>query len=274
MRPYRQGECSCVRLQQHGDTIACQGENAILMKRVIIVQARMTSTRLPGKVLMDLAGRPMLVQQLRRLKGCRLADEIIVATTTNSIDDQVVSVAEAEGVRWYRGSEFDVLSRYLGAARESRAEVIIRVTSDCPLIDSEITDLVIQELEGHAAECDFAANVIERTFPRGLDTEALFLDTLERIGRLGTSEPAREHVTYFLHYERPDLFSKRSVTDQVNNSDLRWTVDTQEDMELVREIYVELDLDQRHMTYRSIVEHLRSHPHLLAINGHVMQKSV
>jgi spore coat polysaccharide biosynthesis protein SpsF len=257
--------------QQYGDSTVRPDKKA--GKRVIIIQARMSSTRLPGKVLMDLAGRPMLAQQLRRLKCCRRADEIIVATTTNCADDQVVNVADAEQVRWYRGSEFDVLSRYLGAARESQAQMIIRVTSDCPLIDPEIVDLVIQELEGHAKEYDFAANIVERTFPRGLDTEAFFLDVLERLGRLGTSAPAREHVTYFLHYERPDLFAKRSVTDPVNNSDLRWTVDTPEDMSLIRSLYQELNLGETLWPYKDMVQYVRKNPRLMAMNAHVVQKT-
>src|SRR6266849_2137746 len=114
-----------------------------MIRRVIIVQARMTSTRLPGKVLMNLAGRPMLAQQIRRLKRCREADEIVIATTTNASDDPIITVAEREGVRWFRGSEHDVLSRYVGAAHEARAEVVARITADCPLIDPEQTDAVI-----------------------------------------------------------------------------------------------------------------------------------
>jgi len=101
---------------------------------------------------MDLAGRPMLAQQLRRLKKCHSVDEISVATSTNTTDDPVVALEGREGVRWFRGSEHDVLSRYLGAARESQADIVVRITADCPLIDPEQTDRVIYELESHAAE--------------------------------------------------------------------------------------------------------------------------
>src|SRR5438045_4192115 len=125
------------------------------MKRVIIVQARMTSTRLPGKILMDIAGKPMLAQQIRRLKHCRCVDDIVIATTTNATDDPVVALAETEGVGWFRGSESDVLSRYMGAAREANANIIVRVTSDCPLIDPELTDQVITALEAYSTECDY-----------------------------------------------------------------------------------------------------------------------
>src|SRR5262249_60896773 len=107
-------------------------------RRVVAGEARMTSTRLPGTVLADVAGRPMLARQLRRLAACRMADELVVATTVNATDDPVVAVARGEGARWFRGSEADVLERYVGAAREARADVVVRITADCPLIDPDV----------------------------------------------------------------------------------------------------------------------------------------
>lgn len=242
------------------------------MKRVIIVQARMTSQRLPGKVLMDLAGRPLLAQELRRLKRCRLADDIVVATTGNTADDPVVEVAEVEGVRWFRGSEDDVLERYLGAAQDAKADIVIRITADCPLIDPDQTDRVITELQARKRDCDYAANVIERTVPRGLDVEALFMDTLQRTDRLAHSPVAREHVTWFIREERQDLFTLWAVRDAEDHSDLRWTVDTPEDLVAVRRIYADLGLAHEHRPYRDIVAHVRAHPDIIAINAHVRQK--
>jgi spore coat polysaccharide biosynthesis protein SpsF len=236
------------------------------MKRVIIIQARMTSTRLPGKVLADLAGRPMLAQQLRRLKHCARADEIVVATTTNSSDDRVVELARHEGVGWFRGSEQDVLARYVGAAQYSRADVIARVTADCPLIDPQITDLVIDELISHAAQCDYAANVLERTYPRGLDVEAFYWDTLLRMDRLAQSLLAREHVTVVVRSERSGLFLRRSVTGQQDNSDLRWTVDSGIDLELIRILYKALDMTNRVVPYAEVLAYVRSHPELARLN--------
>lgn len=242
------------------------------MKRVIIVQARMTSTRLPGKVLMDLAGRPMLAQQIRRLKRCQRMDDLVIATSTNSDDDPVVSVAENEGVRWFRGSEADVLSRYVGAAREAQADIIVRVTADCPVIDPSQTDLVIEALEAHQHECDYAANTIHRTLPRGLDTEAFFRDVLERLDRLSVSAPAREHVTYFIDAEHPELFRTFSVSDAEDNSDVRWTVDTLEDFALVERVYDDLQLDDHPLSYREILKYVRSNPEIVALNSHIVQK--
>lgn len=230
------------------------------MKRVIIVQARITSTRLPGKVMMNLAGRPMLSQQLRRLKQCRRADDIIIATTINSSDNPIVELANTEAVRWFRGDEHDVLSRYIGAAAESSADIVVRVTADCPLIDPEQIDRVIEEIETNSFCCDYAANIIERTFPQGLDTEALFRDALERTFRLAQSKAAREHVTWFIYAERPELFMLHSVVDAEDNSDLRWTVDTAEDFDLVRRVYEETGIGEGQvLTYKQLLLFVRTH---------------
>ena len=239
------------------------------MRRVVVVQARMTSTRLPGKVLADLGGYPLLAQMLRRLVRCRRVDDFVVATTTNAPDNAVVEVAKAEGVRWFRGDEHNVLSRFLGAAREAHADMILRITADCPLIDPEQVDRVIEALETNPS-FDYAANVVERTFPRGLDTEALHRDTLERIGRLAVSASAREHVTYCVR-ERPDLFLVCSVRDSQDNSDLRWTVDTPIDLVMMRRLYAELALGDHLFDYPRILSYVRRHPEISAINAHVEQ---
>jgi spore coat polysaccharide biosynthesis protein SpsF len=228
------------------------------MRRVIIVQARMTSTRLPGKVLMDVAGQPMLAQQLHRLKQCMLADDIIVATTNNVTDDPVAELARRVQVGCFRDSEQDVLARYVGAAREACADVVIRVTGDCPLIDPQVADRVIAELTDHAMECDYASNVVRRTYPRGLDVEAFFWDTLLRIDRLARSDAAREHVTIVPRSEHPDLFLCRSVEDNQNNADLRWTVDTAADLEFVRRLYATLNLSTRMAFYPEILGYVRN----------------
>lgn len=239
------------------------------MKRVVIVQARMTSTRLPGKVLMAVAGRPMLAQQVRRLKRCMAVDRIVIATTTNLTDAPIVELAKQEDVEWFRGSEHDVLARFVGAARQSHAEVVVRVTADCPLIDPAVVDRVITELVAHAGDCDYAANVLHRTYPRGLDVEALYLDTLLRINRLAQSQLAREHVTIVARSERPECFLCRSVVDDQNNSDLRWTVDTSRDLELIRVLYDALDLGTRVAPYQEMLAYVRTHPELIHLNSSI-----
>jgi spore coat polysaccharide biosynthesis protein SpsF len=241
------------------------------MRRVIVIQARMTSTRLPGKVLMELGGRTVIEQQLVRLQQCERVDEIVWAVTTNADDDPLVALAERLGLRWYRGSEHDVLSRYLGAAREAAADLVIRVTSDCPLIDAGEVDAVI---EGLGPEYDYANNFIERRLPRGLETEGFWFDTLARAARMGTSAPAREHVTWFIHQERPDLFALKAVVRPYDAGELRWTVDTAEDLELVRRIYDGLDLGSEQRPFPEVLAYVREHPELAAINAHIEQKRI
>lgn len=236
------------------------------MRRVVIVQARMTSTRLPGKTLMDLAGKPMLARQLERLERCRAADAIVVACTERKEDDPIAALAKAEGVACFRGSEDDVLSRYAGAAREAKADVIGRVTADCPLIDPEVVDRVLSAVDG----VDYASNVLKRTYPRGLDAEALTREALERIDELARSKPAREHVTYFLLKEKPELFKTRSVEDDEDNSDLRWTVDTADDLKMVRTVYD--GLGGTFASYRDTLAYVRAHPEIAKLNAGVAQK--
>jgi spore coat polysaccharide biosynthesis protein SpsF len=232
----------------------------------------MSSTRLPGKVLMDLAGRPLLEPQLERLERCARADDIVLAMTENPGDEPLVALAERRGLRWYRGSEHDVLSRYAGAAREADADLVVRVTSDCPLIDPDETDAVIAALEVRRTTADYASNRLEPHLPRGLDVEALWRDALERADRLATSRPAREHVTWFCYEERPDLFELHSGRRPVDAHDLRWTVDTADDLAMVRRLYDDLGLAERPVALADVIAYVRAHPEIAAINSHIEQK--
>ena len=141
------------------------------MKIVIIVQARMTSTRLPGKILLPVLGKPLLEYQIERLKRCNKADEIVIATTINSSDQPVVNLCERLGIAYYRGSECDVLARYFEAAVASQADVIVRVTSDCPVIDPTVIKQCIDFYLKHYPYYDYVSNSLQRTYPRGMDTE-------------------------------------------------------------------------------------------------------
>jgi spore coat polysaccharide biosynthesis protein SpsF len=209
----------------------------------------------------------MLSQQLRRLRDAHQLTEIMVATTTEPRDDPVAELADAEGIRCFRGSEADVLGRYVGAAHASEADVVVRLTADCPLIDAGVVDRVTGQLLDGANEYDYVSNVVRRTYPQGLDAEALFVDALERVDRQARSPEAREHVTWFVVSERPELFLVGSITDEEDNSDLRWTVDTSADLELIRRLYDELDLGTSRVAYREILAYVRSHPKLTAAAG-------
>jgi spore coat polysaccharide biosynthesis protein SpsF len=211
----------------------------------------------------------MLAQQLSRLKRCEFVDEIVVATTGLATDDPVAELARSEGVGCFRGSEDDVLARYHGAAVQAGADVVVRVTADCPLVDPAVTDRVINELMERSSGCDYASNVLERTFPRGLDVEALFMDVLARINRLSRSSAAREHVTLLPRTEKPDLFLCHSVVDSENNADLRWTVDTEADLRMIELLYERLELGRSFLPYREVLGYVRSHPEVSVLNAGV-----
>lgn len=236
------------------------------MKRVAIVQARMDSQRLPGKVLMDVGGRPMLEQQLRRLGLCSEVDLIAVATTDRSVDDEIVTLCKRLAVPVIRGALHDVLGRYVQATVHFAPDLVIRITGDCPLIDPEVTDAVIAGLLAEPA-IDYASNVLARTYPHGLDVEAMFADVILRISRLATSAADREHVTSLLRFGHPELFSTRSIMDDIDNSDLRWTVDTEQDLAMVRLLFESLELSTNRTGYRQLVAFVRSNPAIAEINA-------
>jgi len=199
-----------------------------------IVQARTGSTRLPGKVLLPLLGRPMLSQVMRRVARARLVDEELVATTELASDDPIVELGRREGWRVVRGSEMDLLARYLDAAHAVGADEIVRITSDCPLIDPVLIDDVIAAFRRDGS--DYASNTLEpRTYPRGLDVEVVSLAVLEAAGRDDTDPATREHATLFVR-RHPERFRQTRVASPADHSALRWTVDTTEDYELVRRI--------------------------------------
>ena len=241
------------------------------MKTVIIVQARMTSTRLPGKVLKEVLGKPLLAYQLERLRRVKLADEIVLATTTNQTDDVLASFAAKEEIRCYRGDEQDVLDRYYQAAILAEADVIIRVTSDCPLIEPAIIDEVSQvyyETPGG----DYVSNALSRTYPRGLDVECFSFKVLEIAWKNANKAYEREHVTPYLYQQ--DVFIKKEVKAEADYSGYRWTVDTQEDYELVRLLLEELYRIQPYFSWREVLSVLEKHPEWKLINAEIEQKKL
>jgi len=240
------------------------------MRTVAIVQARLGSTRLPGKVLADLCGDTMLARVVQRLRAAHRVDDVVIATTLRDEDDLILDEAKRLGVGVFRGSEHDVLARYLGAARAFHAGIVVRVTSDCPLLDPWVVDDVIWALRAQQHN-DYASNTHTRTYPRGLDVEALYLETLARIDACATSVPAREHVTAYL-MEQPGAFTMQQVQAKRDDSDLRWTVDTQDDLALARLLYERLGLAHTIRPYSDVVAAVRAMPELTAINAHVTQK--
>lgn len=224
------------------------------MKVVAVVQARTGSKRLPGKVLADIAGAPMLARVVERAAAAKLVDAVVIATSDRPSDDSVEALASGIRVACHRGSETDVLGRTLGAATATGADLVVRLTGDCPLVDPEVIDLVVAAASSTAARCDYASNVMRRTFPKGLDAEALHVDVLARIDRLATSPEAREHVTWFAYRERPELFVLSSVEGSEDFSELDWSVDDAAGLKRVRALYEQHQLDAQGLPWRRLVD--------------------
>lgn len=237
------------------------------MNIVGIVQARMGSTRLPGKVLRCIGEKTMLARVMRRVQQVSLLDQVIVATTVNPADDAIVAECERLGIPVFRGDEQDVLDRYYHAARTYGAEVIVRITSDCPLIDPGIADLVISAFLVELP--DYANNTMTRTYPHGLDVSVMTATALDRAWREADEPYQREHVTPYI-YQNPDLFRLLAVTGEADYSNHRWTVDTPYDLEFVRAVYAHMDGDA--FSWRDVLGMLAREPELMELSSRAWQK--
>jgi spore coat polysaccharide biosynthesis protein SpsF len=235
---------------------------------VAVVQARMGSTRLPGKVLKELGGESVLARVVERLRRSRSISEVVIATSLSPDDEAVVREAERLRVAIFRGSESDVLDRYFQAARAFHVEAVVRITSDCPLIDAEVTDNTVRAFLNE--QPDYASNALERTYPRGLDTEVMSVDALTRAWRTAKQPYEREHVTPFM-YEHPELFKVLSVTNDADFSSHRWTLDTAEDLEFVRAVYERFG-NRSNFTWRDVLDLVEREPALSQLNCSVQQK--
>ena len=242
------------------------------MKVVAIIQARMGSRRLPGKVLRQIGGRSMLARVVGRTRRARTVGEVVVATTVLPQDDPVAAQARELGVEAFRGDPELVLDRYYAAAKAHGAEVIVRITGDCPLIEPEIVDRVVRAFLEAWPSVDCAANTLDRTYPRGLDVEVASFAALERIWREASEPFQRWHVFPYL-FDRRERFRVISVRDETDRSWMRWTVDTPQDLAFVRAVYAQLDhRDDVH--WREVLELLERVPRLLLMNAEVQQKPV
>lgn len=234
------------------------------MTRVVtVIQARTSSRRLPGKVLQDVAGRPMLLHVIERAAAIAGVAEVVLATSTEASDDPVEILARSAGARVFRGSLPDVLDRYYNAAGEAQADVVIRITADCPLLDPEVSGSILQAfLTG--GDVAYASNVEPPTFPDGLDTEVFSFAALERAWREAADVREREHVTPYIR-TRPELFPRVNVTNDADLSRLRWTVDHPGDLEFVRAINERLPRGV--FSFREVLRVLEREPELAAINA-------
>ena len=256
---------------------------------VAIIQARMSSSRLPGKVLLDITGKPMLMRVVTRTSRAKTVDQVLVATTTDASDVPVAACCDSMGISYTRGSLLDVLDRYYQAASQSQADVIVRITADCPVIDQAlIDDCVNTLLEG---AFDFTCNRLPppftRTFPIGLDTEVCTYKALEKAWNEATETFHREHVMPYL-YEGVELSAKSGqlssgisprgfkIAQLHHDPDyghMRWTVDTPEDLEFMRQLYARLD-GRDDFSWQDVLNLVQNEPELAAINSDVRHKTL
>jgi len=243
------------------------------MFTVAIIQARMSSNRLPGKVLADIAGKPMLFWVVERTRQAGTIDAVAVATTRDGTDNAIEETCRANDWPCFRGDAFDVLDRYYQAARYLNAESIVRLTADCPLIDPRVIDRTVDEFRRSGA--DFAANRLpppwKRTYPIGLDTEVCSFSALERAWKEAHQPYQREHVMPYL-YDQEGRFKVWVVDHEPDYGSYRWTVDTPEDLSFIRRVFSLLE-DPLHTSWLDVLRLVQNHPELTAINASVPHKS-
>lgn len=241
------------------------------MKIVSTVEARMTSSRLPGKVLKPIMGKPMLELLIERLRHAKFVDEVVIATTVNNADMPIVELCNRLGVSVYRGSEDDVLERVLKAATFYKADLIVEMTGDCPLLDPGLVDQVIRFYLDN--DYDYVSNVLHRTFPRGLDTQVFARAVLDEVDK-ATQDPAdRENVSLYI-YEHPERYKLGNVyaPEELKWPDLRICVDTIDDFNLVSRVFEELYPKDKFFSACDMVA-LIKHLGLDTVNAHVKQKA-
>jgi spore coat polysaccharide biosynthesis protein SpsF len=243
------------------------------MKIIATIEARMRSTRLPGKVMKKIMGKPMLALMIERLQRARQIDGIVIATTVDPSCDPIEELASQLGVGCYRGSEDDVLDRVLQAAIAFEGDIIVETTGDCPLIDPALVDRVIDIYM--ESKFDYVANGLRKTFPVGFDVQVFSTATLRKVAQLTIDPSDHEHVSLYI-YKHPELFSLYNVESGLPEKywNLRLTVDAEEDFNLVKTIFEELYPEKPAFTLYDVLDLLDRKPDLLEINQHIQQKVV
>ncbi len=235
---------------------------------IAIIQARMGSTRFPGKTLKIIEGKTLLEHLVSRVKRAKTLDKIVVATTDKPEDKAIADAAKKLGVKFFRGSEEDVLNRYYQTAKIFGASIIVRITGDCPLIDPEVIDEVVGFYLKNKNQVDYASNTSPPTFPDGMDTEIFSFKTLERAWREATLKSEREHVTPYI-YNHPEIFRTKNVKHKKDVSALRLAVDNPEDLALMRKIFRVLCKQNKYFTLEDILKFLDKNPDLILINKNI-----
>lgn len=240
---------------------------------MIVVQARLGSTRLPGKIFKTVQGKPLLSYQLERLRRVTSVEGIVIATTTNPLDLPIVDYCNLEGLHCIRGSEEDVLSRYVAACDAFGLEVVVRVTSDCPLLDPKLLEKGLACFSEHYDTLDYLSICHERSYPLGMDFEIIRVDALKKAFFEAQTTSEKEHVTPYI-WQHPKLFRLGNLQQKEDQSSYRLTVDTQEDFTLIEHIIKELYPKNPEFGLNDIITLLKKHPDWVSINAHVVQKAV
>ncbi|QNU68682.1 glycosyltransferase family protein [Ruminiclostridium herbifermentans] len=226
----------------------------------------MNSSRLPGKVLLDICGLPVLVHVVKRVQLAKRVDEVILATSNTSSDDSLEQCCIKNNIKCFRGSEDDVLDRFYKAvmwAGAKEEDYVVRITADCPFIDAEIIDLVVETAKN--SNCDYVSNTIKPTYPDGLDVEVFTVKALKKAWENAKLKSEREHVTPFL-YKHPELFKTQNVENELDYSDLRWTLDEKEDFEVINNVYNELYKKDSFFNMKDILMLYKSKPEIFIKN--------
>lgn len=250
-----------------------KGSKLLGQRIVATIEARMTSSRLPGKVLMDCQGKPMLELMIERLRRVSAIDQIVIATTSNTADNDIEQLAHRLNVGCFRGSEENVMERVLGAAKTYGADVIVETTGDCPLIDPEIIHLVIQDYLSN--DVDYAANILDRTYPIGMDTQVFSTLVLEDAFSRTNDPHDHEHVSLFI-YRHPEIYTlfNRSAPEHHYDPELRLTLDTIEDYVVINTIYSALYAKNPAFKLDEILSYLNEHPEVRSINSSIKHRWV
>ena len=243
-------------------------------KVVAIIQARMTSSRLPKKVMKIIAGKPMLGHVINRVTSSQIVDEVLIATTTDETDDEIEKFCKLHNYSCFRGHPFDVLDRYYQAAKRCKADVIVRITGDCPLMDSSLIDTLLEDFID--SKVDFAANRLpppwKRTYPIGLDIEIVRFQALEKAWKEANSQFEREHVMPYL-YDLPGRFKILLKHHDPDYGIKRWTVDTPQDLEFVKRIFDHFS-PRLDFSWKEVIQFLEANPELEQINVSINAKLV
>ncbi len=234
-------------------------------KIVACIQARMGSTRLPGKVLKKILEKTLIQIEYERLLSCHEVDQIVLTTSRRPGNDILTDHAKEIGLPFYRGSESDLISRYLGTINKFGADAVVRITADCPMVDYKIVDKLVKIFRKNPGEYDLVTNIYKRTFPKGLDTEVISADAIRKLDKIVKDSVYREiFPTYIMKH--PKDFKIYNFLNGKDLSDLRWTVDYQEDFDFVKRVFEELGRSGKTFTMKDILLLLKKEPELSKIN--------